>query len=229
MSSLFALSLSKGERRVFQQPVRARDQFANTSVVRRKERTMENMNDPNHDRGAGDAASSAANEDIKPGDYLRAVRANLRSGKLKEAYGLLLQATVQYPDDPLILSYFGCFQAIVDKKYRSGVEACKRAIVLLKKKETFSEEILLPVFYLNLGRAFVAAGKKKDAIDSFKKGLRFDNGNSDLRKELQKLGVRKRPPVPFLDRSNPINRYIGLVLHKAKGTQAGGKSGGRAR
>jgi hypothetical protein len=185
---------------------------------------MEKKNEPKHAGGGGDEG----HVEIKPSDFLRAVRTQLRGGKLKEAYGLLLQATVQYPDDPLILSYFGCLQAIVDKKYRSGVEACKRAIVLLKKKETFSEEVLYPVFYLNLGRAYVAAKKKKDAIDSFKKGLRYDNGNNDLKQELQKLGVRKQAPVPFLDRSNPINKYIGLILHKTT-KSAGGKSGARGR
>ena len=188
---------------------------------------MEKKNGPKH-TGGGDPAQPEEPVEITPSDYLRAVRSQLRSGKQKEAYGLLLQATVQHPDDPLILSYFGCLQAIVDKKYRSGVEACKRAIVLLKKKETFGEELIYPVFYLNLGRAYVAAKKKKDAIESLQKGLRYDNGNTYLKQELQKLGVRKQPPVPFLDRSNPINRYIGLILHKTK-SSAGGKSGTKGR
>jgi tetratricopeptide (TPR) repeat protein len=183
---------------------------------------MENKNDRKKP-GAEEPDRPEAREEIKPNDYLRAVRSQLRNGKQKEAYSLLLQATLQYPDEPLILSYFGCLQAIVDKKYRSGVDTCKRAILLLKKKETFNEEVLYPVFYLNLGRAYVAAGKKKDAIDSLQKGLRYDSGNSDLKKELQRLGVRKQAPVPFLDRSNPINKYIGLILNKSKKTPAGGK------
>jgi tetratricopeptide (TPR) repeat protein len=190
--------------------------------------TMDKKNNQKGPGGGGQSAHHADYSEIKPGDYLRAVRSHLRSGKQKEAYGLLLQASVQYPEDPLILSYFGCLQAIVDRKFRSGVETCKRAILLLKKQRTFSEEVLYPVFYLNLGRAFVAAGKRRDAIDTFKKGLRYDYGNSDLKKELQGLGVRKQPPVPFLDRSNPINKYIGLILHKKK-EPAGGKSGAKGR
>ena len=170
-----------------------------------------------------------AQGEIKPSDYLRAVRSHLRSGKHKDAYSILLQATVRFPEDPLILSYYGCLQAIVDKKYRSGVETCKRAILLLKKQGAFSEDVLYPVFYLNLGRAYIAAGKKKDAIDAFKKGLRYDNGNSDLKKELQGLGVRKQPPVPFLDRSNVINKCIGMVLKLERKAPPGGKNGGRGR
>jgi len=176
----------------------------------------------------GHSTGGQKDAEIKPSDYLRAVRSHLRKDRQKDAHDLLLQATVQYPDDPLILSYFGCMQALVGKKFRNGVETCKRAIQLLKEKETFSEEILFPVFYLNLGRAYAAAGKKKDAIDSFKKGLRYDNGNSDLRNELHGLGARKQPPVPFLDRSNPINKYIGLILHTTK-KSVGGKTGARGR
>jgi hypothetical protein len=87
---------------------------------------------------------------------------------------------------------------------------------LLKKAETFGEELLYPVFYLNLGRAYLAASKKADAIDALKKGLKYDNGNSDLLKELRGLGLRKPAPVQFLDRSNPINKYIGLILNAQK-------------
>ncbi len=134
---------------------------------------------------------------------------------------------MQFPEDPLILSYYGCLQAIVDKKYRSGVDTCKKAITLLKKAETFGEELLYPVFYLNLGRAYVAAGKKKDAIESFNKGLEYDNSNRELLKELRSLGMRKKPLVPFLDRSNPINKYIGMILHMKEKKPAAGKSRGR--
>jgi tetratricopeptide (TPR) repeat protein len=172
---------------------------------------------------------SDQNAEIRPNDYLRAVRSHLRSGRHKEAYSLLLQANVRFPEDPFILSYYGCFQALVDKKYRSGVENCKRAIALLKKQGPSSEEMLYPVFYLNLGRAYIAAGKKKDAIDALKKGMKYEGSNTDLKKELLGLGVRKSPPVAFLDRSNPINKYIGMILKSSRKAPPSKKSGGHGR
>ena len=190
---------------------------------------MNEQDDPKKTANGGEAGPAGQNGEFKPSDYLRAVRSHLRNKKHKEAYSILLQASIQFPEDPLILSYYGCLQALVDKKYRSGVENCKRAILLLKKQGPFSEEVLYPVFYLNLGRACVAAGKKPDAIDALKKGLKYDNGNSDLKKELQSLGVRKQPTVPFLDRSNPINKYIGMILKSETKPPPGGKSGGRGR
>jgi tetratricopeptide (TPR) repeat protein len=150
---------------------------------------------------------------LKPRDYLRAVKAHLRKGNQKAAFSLLQQASIQYPDDPFILSYFGCLQALVDKKYRAGVEKCKQALSLIRKQSSFGEEMMYQVFYLNLGRAYLSAGKKKDALDAFQKGLKYDNSNADIRMELRELGSRKKTLVPFLDRSNPINKYIGLILH----------------
>jgi len=161
----------------------------------------------------GEAAALKNEPEVKPGEYLRAVKTHLRNGKQKDAYVVLQQAAVQFPNDPVILSYLGCFQSVVDKKYRTGVDTCKKAIALFKKQDSLEKEVLYPLFYLNLGRAYVAAGKKKDAIEVFTTGMKFDNGNSDLLRELRGLGARKNPPVPFLDRSNPINKYIGMILH----------------
>ena len=178
---------------------------------------MKNNDHPKKPANEGEPSSSEHAAEVKPVDYLRAVKTHLRNGKQKNAFVVLQQAAVQFPDDPIILSYYGCLQALVDKKYRSGVENCKKAITLLKHKELFEEELLYPAFYLNLGRAFLAAGKKKDAVEALKKGLKYDNSNTDLLKELRGLGIRKDPPVPFLDRSNPINKYIGIILHKSSG------------
>ena len=194
---------------------------------------MINDNEPTNDGIAGDPPDPRRDADVKPADYLRAVKSHLRNGKQKDAFRVLQQATVMYPDDPVILSYYGCLQALVDKKYRSGVDTCKKAITLLKrKKSSFGEEVLYPVFYLNLGRAFIAAGKKKDAIDALEKGLQYDYGNNDLKKELRGMGLRKKPLVPFLDRSNPINKYIGMLLHSekdSKGDRGKGRRTGSSR
>jgi hypothetical protein len=70
-----------------------------------------------------------------------------------------------------------------------------------------------PVLYLNLGRAYLAAGNKEDAFEAFRMGLIFGNENEDLLCEIREIGMRRKPIVPFLQRSNPLNKYIGKVLH----------------
>jgi tetratricopeptide (TPR) repeat protein len=78
------------------------------------------------------------------------------------------------------------------------------------------KEFFLPILYLNLGKAYLAANRKKDAYKSFKKGLEIDKKNEALFNELKGLGIRKKPPLPFLQRSNPLNRYLGRLLHQSK-------------
>ena len=152
----------------------------------------------------------------KPSDYLRTVKAHLKKGNQKEAFFLLQQAALQYPEDPFILSYYGCLLAIVERKYRAGVDFCKQALALLEQQSSFGEEMLYPIFYLNLGRAYVAAGKKREAFAELNRGLKFDHSNGEILQEIRTLGWRKSALVPFLDRSNPINKYIGLILHETK-------------
>jgi predicted Zn-dependent protease len=151
-----------------------------------------------------------------PSDYLEEAKNLLGRKNNKSALYVLNDALKQYPDDPFLLSYYGCLEAIVNKNYRDGISICKRAIEGLKLKVPFGEEFFYPVFYLNLGRAYLAGGKKKEAIDAFNKGIAMDRENSDLLWELKKLGMRRRPVVPFLQRSNPINKYIGMLLHKLR-------------
>jgi len=159
-------------------------------------------------------------EEKLPAVYLREVRALLAKGRRTEAYELLRIAVVKYIDDPFLLSYYGYLAAFMDGKYRSGIEFCRLAIVLFEKKalqgEEGFEERLNAVLYLNLGRAYVAGGKKKDAFDTLQKGLRFDKQNRELLTEVERLGIRKYVPLSFLDRSNPINALLGRMLRKTR-------------
>ena len=151
-------------------------------------------------------------KEIAQVECMRSVRTCLRRGELREAHKLLLQAVANYPQSPYIMSYFGYLQAAFEKKYRSGVENCRKALSL-EQQRALSEENDVPAeLYLNLARAYIAAGRRKLALDSLEQGMRYDK-KGELANELRSLGVRKRPPVPFLNRSNPINKYIGMMLH----------------
>lgn len=177
---------------------------------------MEKHDELKKSANSGGSVPSVQSDELKPVDYIRSVNLHLMKGNQQGAYAVLKQAAVHYPDDPFILSHYGSLQAIMDKKYRSGIENCTRAIVLFKKKSLAGGVERYAVFYLNLGRAYLAAGKKKDAIGAFKKGLQYDNGYNAIIKKLHQLGSRKKPPVSFLDRSNPINKYLGRILHQKK-------------
>jgi tetratricopeptide (TPR) repeat protein len=165
-------------------------------------------------------------EDIMPSEYLGEMKTSLKSGELFHAYNLATEAVSKYPENPLLLSYYGHLQAVAIAKYRTGIEACKRAIALAGEQGLFGEEKLYAVLYLNLGKTFFAAGMKQDAIEAFRKGLKFNSHNVELLKELRGMGARKETPVSFLGRSNPINKYLGKVLSKTGSNHRGGQSGG---
>lgn len=149
-------------------------------------------------------------------DYLGEVKDLLRSKNKKRALRVLSDALQEYPTDPFLLSYYGCLEAVANKNYKVGIDICHEAIEGLKKRVPFGEEFFYPVFYLNLGRACLAAGKKEEAVNAFQRGLETDGENKDLLWEVRKLGLRRKPVVPFLRRSNPINRYIGQLVHSLK-------------
>jgi tetratricopeptide (TPR) repeat protein len=170
--------------------------------------------DPDHP--AQEEGPDKTNGTPAPMWYIKAARAHLRNGDQEKAYRILLHAVVDYPRDALILSYYGCLQAIVEKKHRSGIDNCRKALSLYRAPDKYSSGVIYPILYLNLGRAYLIANRKKEAIETFSKGLTYDKGHRELKKELQLLGIRKRPAVPFLSRSNPINKYIGKLMRDRK-------------
>jgi tetratricopeptide (TPR) repeat protein len=177
---------------------------------------VQELLDQQHRQGIKRFKEEKMKEMKAPSEYLEEVKGLLVGKDQRGAIGLLAEALEQHPGDPFLLSYYGCLDAVVDKNYKRGIEACKKAIKGLKDKLPFGEEFYYPSFYLNLGRAYLAAGKKKEAIKVFNRGLRLDGENADLLGEMRKLGIRKRPSVSFLDRSSPINKYIGMLLHKIR-------------
>jgi hypothetical protein len=58
------------------------------------------------------------------------------------------------------------------------------------------------------------SNKKKEAYFAFQKGLDIDKKNENIFKELEKIGVRRKPLFPFLKRSNPLNKYIGILTYE---------------
>jgi tetratricopeptide (TPR) repeat protein len=152
---------------------------------------------------------------LKLTEYLHQVKANLRAAKQDAAFALLQQSLVYFPNEPVLLSYYGLLLVLVHKRYRIGIETCQKAIERHKKKGSFDEEMLSPVLYYNLGKAYTAAGKRKEALEALKIGLAYDSENNDIKKELLSMRMRRQTPsIPFLHRSNPLNKYIGIMLYK---------------
>ena len=138
------------------------------------------------------------------GDFLQAF------SRFLDIYGTENAPPLNNPKAAAGLSYFGLCMALVQKKYRPAIELCRRALDL----EFYNGD-----HYVNLARVYLAAGQRKKALDIAESGLRLLPDHDDLLRVRRSLGVRSRPPVPFLNRSHPINVSLGQARHAKKSSE----------
>ena len=131
-------------------------------------------------------------EAARKADYLRALTL------LNEAYSA---DQVPAPDG---LSHFGLCVALVQKTYKPAVELCKKAVEL----QFYNAE-----HYANLARVYVAADHRKKALSTIEQGLKMVPDDQSLLAVRKELGLRRKPPIPFLSRSNPLNVAMGRQRH----------------
>jgi tetratricopeptide (TPR) repeat protein len=116
------------------------------------------------------------------------------------------ERAIQLESRPVYNSYLAACIARERGQYNKAVILCREAIELEPDN---------PVHYLNLGRIYLLQGLKNEAMKAFREGLPYD-GEGRIIGELDSLGTRKRPVIPFLKRNNAVNKYLGMFLNKLK-------------
>ncbi len=114
------------------------------------------------------------------------------------------------------LSYYGLCLALVQKKYKEAIDVCKQCLTM---------NFFNPAHYANLARVYTAASMRKKAIETLDEGLRAFADDKQLRALRAELGVRGRPVVPFLERTNPVNVTLGRTRHSKKAKPESDTSG----
>jgi len=104
-------------------------------------------------------------------------------------------------------SYYGYCIAAALGRTREGLSLCKQAA----QSEFFSPEILL-----NLARVHLLAQHRREAWEVLMKGLSLDPQHEGLRNEARRMGIRRRPTLPFLEREHPINKVAGRITSRRK-------------
>lgn len=137
-------------------------------------------------------------ETAREEDYLHALT------KFLDLYGTEDSPPIRTPKDASGLSYFGLCLALVRKQIKPAIDLCRRAIDL----EFYNGD-----HYANLARVYLAAGNRKKAVETAENGLKLVPEHEYLLSVRKSLGVRARPAVPFLDRTNPINVSLGQARH----------------
>lgn len=147
-------------------------------------------------------------------EYLNHARQLLRKNLNSQALALLDEGVEAYPQNAFLLSYYGALLAIVSKDFQRGIRTSELALKKLAEMGEADAKAHYPAFYLNIGRAYLASGDRKKALLAFRKGLHYDRYDQDLLDEMNALGVRRRPSLTGLKRSHPLNKYIGIILHR---------------
>jgi len=148
---------------------------------------------------------------LSPDDLIKVGKRFLKEEKYEKALAVFHEAIKRtgYQNDndedipPRYLSYLGLAMALAEKRFRKGAAVCEKAI----KRESHN-----PILYLNLGKVFAAGGYKRKAIDAFQKGLKIDEANIEIRAEINKIGVRRKPVIAFLPRTHAVNKVLGKII-----------------
>jgi len=146
--------------------------------------------------------------------YAEEIKGYLKNGDTGAALDTARRALEHFPSDPFFLSHCGYLTSVVENKSREGTKICEEAIRIIRESESVDTVFFLPLFYLHLGRAYIRGSRKRAALDAFQSGLKYDAKNCELLADIQCLGIRKRPVIPFFDRRNPVNKYLGKFRYK---------------
>jgi tetratricopeptide (TPR) repeat protein len=114
------------------------------------------------------------------------------------------EAASEIEKTPTVDSYLGLCLAGERRQFQRALALCG---VACQRDPTNS------LHYLNLGRVYLIAGQKSNAIRIFRRGLKIGR-NPRIVTELKNLGVRKPPVMAVLPRENPLNKYLGLLSAK---------------
>jgi tetratricopeptide (TPR) repeat protein len=119
-----------------------------------------------------------------------------------EAFEHLSRAYLADPESPRRRSAYALGLALVRGQFIAGIELARRAV-----QQACSD----PDLYLDLARIHLAFGSKAEGVRNLRRGLMVAPEHERLNLELEKLGVRRVPPIRFLPRNHLLNRGLGRL------------------
>jgi len=123
--------------------------------------------------------------------------AALRTGQTLEAMAFFEAAIVRdratNREHPTMKyqSYFGLCLAKTTRQRKDATKLCRDAAEI---------EFYNPELFLNLGRVTMLTGDRRAAFRAYRRGLALDPAHKELRFEIRRLGLRRRPVFRFLGR-----------------------------
>jgi Flp pilus assembly protein TadD len=124
---------------------------------------------------------------------------------LPGAHSAFERAHRRDPRDPRLASWYGLTLVLVEKNSNLGLTLVEQAL-----RTTGPDPELL----LNAARLHLALRQRDRAVRAISRGLELWPDEPRLLAARTAMGTRSTPPIPFLHRSNPVNRLLGRLRHR---------------
>src|SRR5215470_13574756 len=108
-------------------------------------------------------------------------------------------------NNPYYMSYLGVVLARSEQKWGEAERLCDQAVRMKRNQAQL---------YLNLAEVYATAGRRDDAVEALRSGLKFARRDVRLTIAMNKLTHRRSPVLSFLARRHPLNRQLGLLRHR---------------
>ena len=126
----------------------------------------------------------------------------LENKEVEAAHRMFREAYEKNPEDTKAQSYYGYTLAVVEDKVHKGLELCNKACR--------SGDAVDALLFNNLALVYLKLNRKREAVGAFKRGLKIDRSNKKIYEAWKNtVGIRRKPAIPFLPRSNFLNKAIG--------------------
>lgn len=150
--------------------------------------------------------------ELMPSDYSQMVTLGIAAterGEYAAALQILQSVYRAVPPEemPQGLSSYGLCLARAEGKRKMGAELCQRATQL---------EFYEGRHWANLVRVYITAKNRRKAVETLDDSLRRMRNDPALLRVRKEIGYRKSPTLPFLSRTNPINKLYSRYVMKVR-------------
>lgn len=128
----------------------------------------------------------------------------LRNCYPQQALKYMQRASDLEKTNPYYMSYLGVVLARAERRWGEAERLCDTAVRMKRNQAQL---------YLNLAEVYMAAGRREDAMEVLRSGLRYARRDVRLNIAMNRLTERRRPVLRFLSRKHPLNRQLGLLRH----------------
>jgi Flp pilus assembly protein TadD len=129
----------------------------------------------------------------------------LRDARPHTALAHFRKAADLEKNNPYYLSFVGVSLARAERNWKTSLELCESALTMKHNEAQL---------YLNLAEIYTSAGRREEALMTLDRALASLGPLARIQQARQKLGRRRSPALPFLDRQNFLNKQLGFLRHR---------------